>query len=135
MRIALFAETFVPEVNGVARTLARLVAYLRMRGHEVALITPRLSAEAAPGVALHIQLPAFPALFYPGMRLGRALDRASARRLAAFAPDLVHVTGEAFVSWSGRRWALDQGVPLVTSFHTDIPAYLADYGLRLQERP
>lgn len=134
MRIALFAETFAPEVNGVARTLARLVAHLRLRGHEVALVTPRVSPGDAPGAALHVQLPAFPALFYPGMRLGRTLDRAGARRLDAFAPELVHVTGEAFVSWSGRRWALERGVPLVTSFHTDIPAYLAGYGFRGLER-
>jgi len=134
MRIALFAETFAPQVNGVSRTLARLVAHLRMRGHEVALVTPRLSPEPAPDAALHVQLPALPAPFYPELRLGRTLDRASARRLAAFAPDIVHVTGEAFVGWSGRRWALEQGVPLVTSFHTDIPTYLADYGFRGLEK-
>lgn len=134
MRIALFAETFAPQVNGVARTLARLVAHLRLRGHEVALVTPRLAAHAAADTALHVQLPALPAPFYPEIRLGRSLDRASALRLATFAPDLVHVTGEAFVGWSGRRWALEQGVPLVTSFHTDIPTYLADYGFRVLEK-
>lgn len=131
MRIALFAETFAPQLNGVAHTLARLVAHLRTRGHEVALVTPRLTPGPSPAPSLHLQLPAVPAPFYPELRLGRTLDRASARRLAAFAPDLVHVTGEAFVGWSGRRWALEQGVPLVTSFHTDIPAYMADYGFGL----
>jgi phosphatidylinositol alpha 1,6-mannosyltransferase len=134
MRIALFAETFAPQVNGVARTLARLLAHLRARGHEVALVTPRIAPHEAADAALHVRLPALPAPFYPELRLGRTLDRASGRRLAAFAPDLVHVTGEAFVGWSGRRWAGEQGVPLVTSFHTDIPTYLADYGFRGLER-
>lgn len=134
MRIALFAETCAPQVNGVAHTLARLLSHLRLRGHQVALVTPHLSPDPAPDADLHLQLPAVPAPFYSGIRLGRTLDRAGARRLAAFAPDLVHVTGEAFVSWSGRGWALREGVPMVTSFHTDIPAYLADYGFRLLEK-
>lgn len=135
MRIALFAETFAPQINGVSRTLSRLVAHLRQRGHAVALVTPRVSDAPAADAALHIQLPALPAPFYPEIRLGRTLDRASARRLSAFAPDLVHVTGEAFVGWSGRRWAMENGVPLVTSFHTDIPTYLADYGFGGLQRP
>lgn len=134
MRIALFAETFSPQVNGVAHTLCRLVSHLRLRGHQVALVTPRIAPLPTADAALHLQLPAVPAPFYPQLRLGRTLDRASARRLTEFAPDLVHVTGEAFVGWSGQRWALEQGVPLVTSFHTDIPAYLADYGLGLLEK-
>ena len=46
LHIALVSETFPPEVNGVAHTLARLVDGLRLRGHRVELIRPRQSGDA-----------------------------------------------------------------------------------------
>ncbi|TVP43794.1 MAG: glycosyltransferase family 1 protein, partial [Gemmatimonadales bacterium] len=41
MRVALFTDTYPPQVNGVARTLARLVRHLEEAGHEVGVITTR----------------------------------------------------------------------------------------------
>lgn len=133
MRVALFTETYAPQVNGVARTLPRLVRHITERGGEVALVTPQIAPEPADGVAMHVQLPCIPFPFYPELRLARPLDRASARRLRDFRPDVVHCAAEATVGWSGKRWAEENGVPFVTSYHTDIPAYLAGYGLAALE--
>src|SRR5262245_17406190 len=41
LRIACVTETYPPEVNGVATTVARLVEGLRERDHEVQLVRPR----------------------------------------------------------------------------------------------
>lgn len=129
MRIALFTDTFLPEVNGVARTLGRLVAHATARGHEVGLVTPRVSREDASGTSFHRQLAGMPVPVYPELKLARPLDGTGRRLLAEFRPDLVHVATESTVGASGARWALRQGIPLVTSFHTNFPAYLAGYGL------
>lgn len=128
MRIALFTDTYVPDVNGVARTLGRLVAHAVERGHRVALVTPRVG-EREDAADLHRQLGSVPFPFYRELQLARFLDREGRRALAAFRPHLVHVATESTVGWSGRQWALRHGVPLVTSFHTDFPAYLPSYGL------
>ena len=40
-RICLVTETYPPEINGVALTLARLAGGLRARGHAVSLVRPR----------------------------------------------------------------------------------------------
>jgi len=39
--ICIVTETYPPEVNGVAMTLAHLVAGLRMQGHVVSVVRPR----------------------------------------------------------------------------------------------
>jgi len=133
VRLALVTDTYVPTVNGVARTLARLVDQARSRGHEVALLSPRVSEESAKGTSFHHQLAGIRAPVYPELQLARPLDRVGRRRLEAFCPDLVHVATEAPVGWSGSRWALQSGIPLVTSFHTNFPDYARGYGLGWME--
>jgi phosphatidylinositol alpha 1,6-mannosyltransferase len=133
MRVALFTDTFLPEVNGVARTLGRLVAHATGRGHEIGLVTPRVSPEEAVGTVFHRQLAGMPVPIYPELKLARPLDGAGRRMLGAFRPEVVHVATESTVGASGARWALREGIPLVTSFHTNFPAYLAGYGLSWAE--
>ena len=41
LQIALVTETYLPEVNGVAITIGRMVHGLRQRGHRIHLIRPR----------------------------------------------------------------------------------------------
>ena len=41
LRIACVSETYPPEINGVATTLAELVEGLHRRNHELQLIRPR----------------------------------------------------------------------------------------------
>ncbi|MCL7959854.1 MAG: glycosyltransferase family 1 protein, partial [marine benthic group bacterium] len=95
----------------------------------VALVTPRIGQGPAAGTRLHMQLPSFSVPIYPQLQLARPMGPLGSRQLRAFDPDVVHVATEFTVGWSGVRWALDQGVSLLTSFHTDFPAYLAGYGL------
>lgn len=133
MRIALFADTYPQDVNGVARTLGMLVEHGSRRGHDFALVTPRVSDGPAPNAAEHRQLFGVPIPIYPDLQLARGLDRPGKRMLASFAPDLVHIATESTVGYSGRIWARKAHVPLVTSFHTNFPAYLHDYHMGRME--
>lgn len=127
MKIALFTDTYPGDVNGVAKTLGRLVAHTVERGHEVVLVTPRVSERPDPVAAAHRQLPGVPVPMYPELQLARGLDGKGRRMLETFRPEVVHVATESTVGFSGRRWAMRRRIPLVTSFHTNFPAYLPDY--------
>lgn len=136
MRIALFTDTYLPTVNGVARALGLLVEHAVREGHEVALVTPPLPGGPAEHAALQLRQPGIEVPFYRELHLCRPwLGRAAQRRLADFRPDLVHAATEASVGWTGRRWARDAGVPLVTSYCTHFAAYAAGYGLGFLEAP
>lgn len=133
MRIALFTDTCFPTVNGVARALGLLVEHARAAGHEVALVSPDLG-EPHPGVALHLQIPGLTLPFYPELKAARPwLGSADSDILEAFRPDVVHVATEALVGSVGRRWARARGRPLVTSFCTNFPDYLAGYHMGFAE--
>jgi len=133
VRLALVTDTYPSDVNGVARTLGILVEHAAARGHEVMLVSPKVSEEPAPHATRHLQLPGMPIPIYPELQLARGLGGEGRRMLHDFQPDLVHVATESTVGLSGRRWAVRNEVPLVTSFHTNFPMYLHDYGMGFLE--
>ncbi len=49
--VCVVSETFPPEVNGVALTVARLVDGLRARGHLVSIVRPQQSTLDQHGAA------------------------------------------------------------------------------------
>ncbi len=110
MRIAIATDAWLPQVNGVVRTLCATVAELDRRGHEVELITPqRFLTVPMPG--------------YASIRLAVAPRFNARRMLKAFQPDVVHIPTEGPIGWSARAWCVAHGVPFTTAFHTRFPEY------------
>mgnify|MGYP001822105390 CR=1 FL=1 len=136
MRIALFTDTFVPSLNGVARVLGLLVEHANRKGHEIAVVSPVVEDRDWPGTACHLRLPGIELPFYREFMACRPyVGREGAQVLQAFAPDLVHLVTEALIGMAGRSWARTAGLPVVTSYCTNFPEYLAGYNLGLLERP
>lgn len=127
LRLALFTDTFTPQVNGVSRTLERLVSALELRGADVLVET--VAAPGAPGDARVTRAPSVPFWAYPQLRIAAPSARAAALRLARWRPTLVHATTPFGVGLAGRRAAHALGLPLVTSYHTAFSSYLQHYGL------
>lgn len=112
MKIAIATDAWVPQVNGVVRTLQVTVAQMQERGHEVELITP--------DAFLTIPMPG-----YSEIRLAIAPRAGMRRALRVFAPDVVHIVTEGPIGWAARRWCIDKRVAFTTAFHTRFPDYLA----------
>src|SRR5262249_56651148 len=79
-------ETYPPEINGVATTLAHLVSGLRARGHRVSLVRPRQrvdssgpGADATTTLVAGVRLPGYRGLQL-GLPAGAGLRAPPARR-------------------------------------------------------
>jgi len=136
MRIALFTETFIPKIDGIVTTLSETVRQLRGLGHEVLVFSPDGGVSEFEGARIiGMKGHAFP--LYPELRL--SLPRASMRRqLQDFQPDLLHVAdpallGIAALYYGGGKHGGALHLPLVISYHTDLPAYLHYYKLGFLE--
>ncbi len=128
MRIALVSDTYTPQVNGVTTVLRRIVEVLGAAHHHAVVVAPEYPTRSGYGAAeLRVPSMAFPP--YPAIRLSLPATRRVARFLGDFAPDVVHVATEGPLGWTGRRWALRRGVPLMTSYHTNFPQYCHHYGV------
>lgn len=112
MKITLVSDAWMPQVNGVVRTLTTTMAMLDAAGHSVQTITPDLFWS--------IRCPT-----YPEIRLALTRQSRIAKLIADFAPDAVHIATEGPLGWHARRWCLNQSRPFTTSFHTRFPDYAA----------
>ena len=126
LRIAIFTETFLPNVDGVVTILCQMLQRLEELGHQALLFAPPggpaiyAGAEVVPAVG-----PRLP--FYPDLRLNLPGPGAWAR-LRAFQPDLVHAVNPVALGVFGMAYARRLGVPVLASFHTHLPRYAAHYG-------
>lgn len=137
MRIALFTETFVPKVDGIVTTLCQTIKQLTSLGHEVLIFAPA-GGFAEYETARIVGMKGRPFALYPQLSL--ALPRASIRAaIAEFKPDLLHVADPALLGIAGLYYGGGTNggamhLPLVVSYHTDLPKYLHYYGLGFLER-
>lgn len=134
MRYALVAETYPPEINGVALTVHSLETGLRARGHDVTLIRPRRVGETRPGPHQRLT-PGLPLPLYPGLRFGLPAARRLRREWTHHRPDAIYVATEGPLGWAALRTARALGIPACTGFHTRFDLYMRDYGLPLLQRP
>ena len=134
MRVAVVTETWPPEVNGVATTLARMVGGLHERGHDIRLIRPRQATDGPDGaigrdgfgevLTRGMQIPR-----YPQLKLGVPARRRLSRLWSTQRPDIVHIATEGPLGWSALQAATRLMLPVATDFRTNFHAYSDHYGI------
>jgi glycosyltransferase involved in cell wall biosynthesis len=138
LRIAVVTETYPPEVNGVAGTIARVVEGLRERGHELQLIRPRQGpddvARVQEGFA-EMLMRGLPIPRYPELKMGLPAKRALVRRWSFERPDVVHLATEGPLGWSALQAARHLRLPVVSEFRTNFHAYSQHYGVGWLRHP
>ncbi|MEZ4352503.1 MAG: glycosyltransferase family 1 protein [Myxococcota bacterium] len=129
MRIAIATEVFLPKIDGITNRLRNTIRCLVEQGHEVLVIAPAGSVpEYAGARVLAVPGPPFPP--YPGLRICLP-DPRILWQLYRFRPDVLHAVGPACLGLWTMLAARLLRIPVVASYHTDLPRYLRGYGLGL----
>lgn len=130
LRVAVVTETYPPEVNGVALTMARMVDGLRARGHRVQLVRPRQDSRDQPsrrdGQA-EILTPGLPIPGYRGLRFGLPQKRRLLDAWRNDPPDIVHVATEGPLGAAALAAARQLALPVSSDYHTNFEAYSRHY--------
>lgn len=133
LRLAIFTDTYPPQVNGVARTLERLVDAVKSRGGVARVYTVEdPDATPAPDIQRYRSVPFWA---YDQLRLAWPASRSVRADLAAFAPTIVHAATEFGVGLAARRAARALSIPFVSSYHTSFTSYARFYHLGLLANP
>jgi glycosyltransferase involved in cell wall biosynthesis len=123
MRIAYFTETFLPKIDGIVTRLTRTLEQLRDLGHEALIFAPHNPPASYVGYRV-VNVPSVSFRpWYPELMLGMPRPRLG-RELDAFKPDVVHVVNPIILGMWGTAIAKQRNLPLLASFHTDIPQYV-----------
>lgn len=129
MRLALFSDTYLPQTNGVARTLHRLTGHLHRRGIEHLLFTPTSVSEENCDDPVR-KISSIPFFLYPECRLALPGLSSIQNELRSFRPDLLHMATPFNLGLSGLRYAQKHNLPHIASYHTHFDRYLGYYRMR-----
>ncbi|MGE0371125.1 MAG: glycosyltransferase family 4 protein [Gammaproteobacteria bacterium] len=132
LHLGIVTETYPPEINGVAMTLARLAAALRDNGHRVSVVCPR-RAERGGGDADLCEVPGLPLPGYADLRFGLPAAGAMHRLWRQRAPDVLYIATQGPLGASAVRAARRHGIPVVSGFHTNFHTYCRHYRLAWME--
>lgn len=111
-RIGIVTDAWLPQMNGVVRTLTATCDILRQQGHEVLVISPD-------------QFRSLPCPTYPEIRLAMCAPGSVSARLRNFSPGAIHIATEGPLGMAARRYCAKRGVRFTTAYHTQFPDYLA----------
>ena len=113
MRIMLITDAWEPQVNGVVRTMKRVIAECEEMGHEWEIVSPADGFKTIP-------LPT-----YSEIRLALGAKKSIATRFDIFEPDAIHIATEGTLGMAGRAMCLKHKHPFSTSYHTRFPEYVS----------
>ena len=132
IKVVIVTETYPPEVNGVASTVARFIQGLEALGHDITLIRPRQGRQDQPKNELYfreILVPGVPIPGYSSLKMGFPSKSMLLKKWASDRPNLVHIVTEGPLGWSALEAAKKLGIPVCSDFRTNFDAYSAHYGL------
>jgi glycosyltransferase involved in cell wall biosynthesis len=112
MRILLVTDAWAPQVNGVVRTLERVVHECAELGHRLEVVSPEgfrtIPCPTYPEIRLALR---------PSRRIGEVIER--------FRPQAVHIATEGPLGIAARRLCRSRKLPFTTSYHTRFPEYVS----------
>lgn len=133
MRVAIVAESFLPEVNGVTNSVLRVVEHLERSGHAALVIAPGDGPDHI-GHTPVARVPAVALPLYRSLAVGLPSPRVE-WLLRRFRPDVVHLAAPVVLGAAGAVAARRLGVPSVAVYQTDLAGFASRYHLGRAGRP
>jgi len=129
VRVAIVTDSFLPAVNGVVRSVLRVLEHLERQGHTALVVCASPGAPAQVHGAMVVDVPSLGLPGYAEVRV--PLPSATRLRavLAAFAPDVVHLASPFGLGGTAARAANGLGVPVVAVYQTDVAGFASRYPL------
>jgi glycosyltransferase involved in cell wall biosynthesis len=135
LRIALFSGNYNYTRDGANQALNRLVGSLLAKGAAVRVYSPKVEHPDFPPTGDLVGLPnvPMPVKGRGEYRLPTGLSASVKRDLAAFAPNIVHLSSPDPAGHAAIKWAKARGIPVLASVHTRFETYPRYYNMAFLE--
>ncbi|MEV6323268.1 glycosyltransferase family 1 protein [Nocardia sp. NPDC051787] len=138
MRVAIVAESFLPNMNGVVNSVLRVLEHLDRHGHDALIIAPDTTRglPAAPRSYERFPVHRVPAVMVPKVSaLPVGLPQPGiVSAIDDFDADVVHLASPFLLGAGGLGAALRLDLPTVAVYQTDVAGFAKSYGLGLASR-
>lgn len=138
VRVAIVAESFLPNVNGVSNSVLRVSEHLRRHGHQALIVAPDTVKGLPPAAREHDGFPVHrvPAMMVPKVSsLPVGLPQPGITGVIRdFDADVVHLASPFLLGAGGLGAALRLDLPAVAVYQTDVAGFAKSYGLGLTSR-
>jgi phosphatidylinositol alpha 1,6-mannosyltransferase len=129
LRIAVVAESFLPQINGVTNSVLRILDFFEKNGHEALIIAPE--SNGGPTEYAGFEILRVPALNVKGLiPIGLPQQFAKARVLN-FNPDIIHLASPAILGNYVARFAKKNEIPTLSVYQTDLAGFANHYGFQI----
>ncbi|TDE15764.1 glycosyltransferase family 4 protein [Jiangella asiatica] len=128
MRVAIVAESFLPQINGVTNSVCRVVEHLTRHGHAALVVAPGEGVTEYAGQPV-ARVPSFTLPGNDDSIVGLSTRRRVGRLLRDFEPDVVHLASPVWLGKAGMSAAARLGLPTVAVFQTDLAGFARGYRL------
>lgn len=123
MRIAIFTDTYVPEINGVAMSCKSLHDILVTHGHNVLVVTTNPWGDDFRMEDNVFRMPGAELKKIYGYKMANIFNRKAIDVLTKFEPDLIHIQTEYSIGIIGLMAVQKLKIPMVYTYHTMIEDY------------
>lgn len=121
MRIAIFADNFLPQVNGVVTAILNLSKGLAKKGHKVLIIAPKYSKFEYPKFHPNIEIlnvRSVPALIYHDLKFTSVFNKKILSALRKKEIEILHFHAPMTLGLQAVMFAKILKLPLIGTFHT-----------------
>lgn len=126
MRIAVFTDTFFPQINGVTNTLGKMTEYFKQNGVEYKVFAPKYDEDADYSAERFYSLKFF---LYPDCRIALPNLFRITQTLTEFKPDLIHLMTEFNMGITGLHFGKKNSIPTISNYSTNFSQYTDYYRL------
>jgi glycosyltransferase involved in cell wall biosynthesis len=135
LRIALFSGNYNYTRDGANQALNRLVGSLLAKGAKVRVYSPKVANPDFPptGDLVGVHNVPMPVKGRGEYRMPTHLGAEVKRDLAAFAPNVVHLSSPDPAAHAALRWAQTHDIPVLASVHTRFETYPRYYNMAFLE--
>lgn len=133
MRVVLFTDTYLPQINGVTNTVCNLIRYFEACGIEYKLLIPKYDMEPQDQKIECFQ--SFKFIFYPENRIALPNKSRINSILSKFQPDIIHVMTEFNLGLAGLNYGRSHNIPTITSYTTNFSQYTDYYKINFLKKP
>ncbi|HHU66820.1 glycosyltransferase family 1 protein [Corynebacterium sp.] len=132
MRVAIVAESFLPNVNGVTNSVLRVLEHLHREGHEAMVVAPGardFQEEIHEYLGFEIvRVPTVRMPLIDSLPIG-VPNATVTEALRDFNPDIIHLASPFVLGAAGAYAARQLRIPAVALYQTDVAGFASKYHL------